>query len=284
MGFSNSLIITSFIALAFILVPCRSSFAKANPFTSAPLSPSPVPRAAGGGPYIITLVNSHTAAITTQRAQNLAVQTAVRAEREQATIEPHGSAIIEAPTGWAGRVAVQEAGYDMSDRDSLLEGSFIVQEDAKARITLDVSYVDGFTLPIVCICNSVVVLGCNLNLLEMCPDKYLLNNRTCMNPFRDAPPPGDSNFFSACSPMAYTYPTDDGATISVIDGCEERITCCVGTSCPPHPKQKLCPGKADKDKAPTEAWTPSEFATPDAARSEAKPENQKALARRLAYT
>ncbi|KAI1133078.1 hypothetical protein F5Y10DRAFT_229278 [Nemania abortiva] len=140
---------------------------------------------------------------------------------------------------WAGRIAMAEANTPIRDRASLLEGAFKSQMgEPNARITLDVSYVDGFTVPIVCECGGEVVLSCNLNLLEMCPIEYRLDAATCMNPLRDG---GNmaNNFFKDCASLAYTFPSDDLATINGVRGCEASIRCCVGTACPPHPRQKL---------------------------------------------
>lgn len=117
-------------------------------------------------------------------------------------------------------------------------------------------------------------MGCNLNLLEMCPvsllsppsfyshlptrslatrairaimtvlttgkqDEYRIDAGTCMNPSRDGPA---DNFFKDCAALAYTFPKDDRATINGIQNCEASIRCCVGTACAPHPRQQLCPG------------------------------------------
>ncbi|KAI1073652.1 hypothetical protein F5B20DRAFT_497997 [Whalleya microplaca] len=257
MMFSYLSLFLGLLSAGSLVAPRGQSLARANPITTAPLYPSAsgVPRAKNttgevlveNGAYVVTLVNSHSAAITTLHAQNLNAPTAVRigGELPVGTIKPKGSAVFAVPTGWAGRVAVQEVGYEITDRVSLFEGSFMVQYGEEARIALDVSYVDGFSLPIVCSCRNAVVLGCNLDLHQMCPDEHRLDNKTCSNPWRDdmgAPDPS-SNFFSDCSPMAYTFPTDDKATINGILGCEERISCCIGTACPAHPDQELCPGK-----------------------------------------
>ncbi|KAI1383073.1 uncharacterized protein F4822DRAFT_91835 [Hypoxylon trugodes] len=129
------------------------------------------------------------------------------------------------------------------DRGSLLEGSFINDATGQAVLAVDVSYVDGFTVPMVCECNNQVVLGCNLDLHEVCPDNLKVNEKTCANPYREqSGRPGDANIFKDCEKMAYTYPTDDEATKWNIPGCSRNLMCCIGTACKNHPGQVKCPG------------------------------------------
>ncbi|KAI1752564.1 hypothetical protein F4782DRAFT_530431 [Xylaria castorea] len=187
--------------------------------------------------YVVTLVNSHTNAITTAHGQNEGSPTAIH--DDEGILEANSTAIIAVPTGWAGRVAIAEAEVPIRDRASLLEGSFLVQGGVDALIALDVSYVDGFTVPIVCACGDETVLGCNLNLLETCPDEYRVDAGTCMNPLRDGGDP-TYNIFGECASIAYTFPKDDKATTMGIVGCEKSILCCVGTACAPHPRQNSC--------------------------------------------
>ncbi|KAI0490041.1 hypothetical protein F4859DRAFT_523835 [Xylaria cf. heliscus] len=189
------------------------------------------------GEYVVTLVNSHTTAITTEHGQNENSPTAFH--DGGSIVGANSTAIFAVPTNWAGRVAVAEAEIPIRDRASLLEGSFLVQGGGDAQIALDVSYVDGFTVPIVCTCENRTSLGCNLNLLETCPGEYRVDAGTCMNPLRDGGDP-TNNIFKACAALAYTFPTDDKATTMGIEGCEKSILCCVGTACAPNPRQELC--------------------------------------------
>ncbi|KAI3332445.1 hypothetical protein HD806DRAFT_519179 [Xylariaceae sp. AK1471] len=208
--------------------------------TPAPSSISSIdPNTLYQGEYVVTLVNSHTTAITTAHNQNAGAPIAIHDNR--GVLEVNATAILAVPTGWAGRVAIAEAEYTIRDRASLLEGSFISHENAEARIFLDVSYVDAFTVPITCECEGEVKLGCNLNLLDTCPDEWRQDAGTCINPYRDS---GviPSILFKACAATSYTYPNDNLATVSAPVGCENRILCCVGTACAPNPKQELCPG------------------------------------------
>lgn len=122
------------------------------------------------------------------------------------------------PTGWAGRISIGET---TSIGNSLIEGSYTNGQ------FIDVSYVDGYSVPITCSCDGVPVTGCNIDLFDQsgisCPDK--LEGPICRNP---SSPTGPSTpFFAACSGAAYTFPDDDGAVRS----CNGVISCCIGTSC-----------------------------------------------------
>ncbi|KAI1505241.1 hypothetical protein F5X99DRAFT_275644 [Biscogniauxia marginata] len=197
--------------------------------------------------YVLTVVNLHTAALSTEHHNNNGTPTAIKEFEEPHTIGVGASAILAVPTGWAGRIAITEATYPINDRASLIEGSFLIQNSVPssptkdAKFALDVSYVDGFTVPVVCLCGGKVMLGCNLDLNEMCPDQYRLNATTCINPHRDGKVQGVENIFKDCSPMAYTLPGDALGTINGFPGNESSVTCCVGTACPAHPLQRKCP-------------------------------------------
>ncbi|KAI2629396.1 hypothetical protein GGS21DRAFT_222447 [Xylaria nigripes] len=215
-----------------------SAYSLTNQDTPVPTAAAAVnPEAFYQGEYVVTLVNSHTTDISTVHGQNIGSPTAIN--DGGSILEAGATAIFAIPTGWAGRVAMAEANIPILDRASLLEGSFMIQYGTEAQIALDVSYVDGFTVPIVCECGGQVRLGCNLNLLDQCPDEYRINAGTCINPSRDSDEL-KGVFFKPCSSLAYTFPEDDLATINGITGCERAIECCVGTACAPHPSQQLC--------------------------------------------
>ena len=111
----------------------------------------------------------------------------------------------------------------------------------------DVSYILGYTLPVVCSSNGASS-GCATDLFNTgasCPTP--VHDGVCDNPtgpggWRDSgayqgnagawpwcnacsPPEA---FFAPCSGSAYTYPYDDGATVGPATG---SIQCCVGTAC-----------------------------------------------------
>ncbi|KAI1371708.1 Osmotin, thaumatin-like protein [Hypoxylon crocopeplum] len=205
------------------------------------------------GNFMFTVVNSHTAPVSTFHEEGAGSPTVIRNNNPANTIAPGETVTFAAPTGWSGRLAMFEDGYGdkVLDRGSLLEGSFMKFPSGDAVMALDVSYVDGFTVPMVCECNQTIVLGCNLNLNDVCPKELQLNAKTCKNPYRDqhTPPTSEENVFRDCETMAYTYPTDDLATKVDIAGCSRSTTCCIGTACKPHPGQTLCPAEGGYAKA-----------------------------------
>ncbi|KAI0850569.1 Osmotin, thaumatin-like protein [Daldinia vernicosa] len=196
------------------------------------------------GDFVFTVINSHTAAVSTLHQAGAGSPTATRVDNPANTIAPGDTITFAVPTGWFGRLAMYEKGFDVVDRATLLEGSFFM-DSGHAMMAMDVSYVDAFTVPMVCECDNKVQFGCNLNLQEICPKHLQLNGKTCANPYRDDPqhPPGPENIFQDCRGMAYTYPTDDLATKVDLPGCSRSTTCCIGTACRPHPGQLKCPVK-----------------------------------------
>ena len=132
------------------------------------------------------------------------------------------------PTGWAGRISVGET-TDIGN--SLIEGSYTNEP------YIDVSYVDGFSVPITCSCGGVPVTGCNIDLFDQpgitCEDE--LEGHICKNPSMPAGPA--TEFFAACAGAAYTFPKDDKA----VQSCTSVISCCIGTSCKAPSRQ---PGEA----------------------------------------
>ncbi|ETS87311.1 hypothetical protein PFICI_01139 [Pestalotiopsis fici W106-1] len=80
------------------------------------------------------------------------------------------------PVGWHGKVSFAGAEYEMTGmNETLLEGSFGFQSNGygyeNLKLDFDVSFVDGFTLPLTCSCGGPVLAGCSWDLLEMseCP-------------------------------------------------------------------------------------------------------------------
>lgn len=125
------------------------------------------------------------------------------------------------PTGWAGRISVGET---TNVGNSLIEGSYTNEP------YIDVSYVDGYSVPITCSCNGIPVTGCNVDLFNQpgitCDDE--VEGNICLNTIRDSSPAGPpAPFFAACAGAAYTFPDDDKA----VQRCPGSISCCIGTSC-----------------------------------------------------
>ncbi|RYP08821.1 hypothetical protein DL765_008684 [Monosporascus sp. GIB2] len=198
----------------------------------------------------ITIINSHHNPISTSHAYNPG-PTPVGGKPEPGTMRPGETATFAVPTGWGGNVAVVDSRYPIAwmGGDTLIESSFVVPwgSNGIAVADINISYVTGFSLPSTCWCDQsrTVLTGCNLDLFAVAastgnqcppPDNLLDTYGLCNNPLR-----GDLNardatpFFKPCQGLGYTFPSDDRA--NSFGFCQAGITCCVGTSCPPHPRQ-----------------------------------------------
>ena len=122
----------------------------------------------------------------------------------------------------------------MDDSGSKIEGSYESSILGVAgQPDIDVSYVDGYSVPITCYSNGMFVSGCNIDLFAQqnvsCGDADLVEGPICLNRAKSlganatAPP-----FFAACAGAAYTFPTDDKANRW---GVGALTTCCIGTDC-----------------------------------------------------
>lgn len=134
------------------------------------------------------------------------------------------------PTGWAGRICV---GPNLSPNGSKIEGSFTGPPD------IDVSYVDGYTVPLVCSSRGTAVSGCNIELFNYAICKDLVDGPVCLNAgrFSGSTPP----FFEPCAGSAYTHPFDDNANAASLPS--NLVSCCIGTPCKPPSRQ---PGVSKK--------------------------------------
>ncbi|CRG86958.1 hypothetical protein PISL3812_03971 [Talaromyces islandicus] len=186
----------------------------------------------------ITVINSYGGPITTSHSIATSVPTPVSGDVSTGTMSDGETASFAVPTGWIGNIAVNDAQYETTGDVSLIEANFVVPWGGTvAVVDVDISYVDGYSVPIVCSCNDVVVTGCTLDLFQLstCPDNDGQN--ACVNPLRsDLSATAASSFFAPCQGMAYTFPFDSSANS---DGdCQSgHVTCCVGTNCPANPKQ-----------------------------------------------
>lgn len=134
------------------------------------------------------------------------------------------------PSGWAGRIYV---GPNLNPFGSKIEGSYTGPPD------IDVSYVDGYSVPITCSSEGVPVSGCNIDLFQQvgvsCTNK--VDGPVCLNPAQgiaDGPAPP---FFAACRGAAYTYPNDNDANVSNLKS--SQVSCCIGTSCRAPSRQPI---------------------------------------------
>ncbi|KAL8659902.1 MAG: hypothetical protein Q9226_000196 [Calogaya cf. arnoldii] len=159
-----------------------------------------------------------------------------RGNPQPTTLDKDATITYAAPPGWAGRIQVGKV--DNSD-NSKIEGSFY----GAGNGAIDISYVDGYSVPITCSAGGKVVSGCNIELWvreciasdsvgEWGPDG---KPALCRNGARESNRGPPSSFFSPCAGAAYTFPFDDMATLAMIR--ETQISCCIGTSCDPSPRQ-----------------------------------------------
>ncbi|KAG8159658.1 hypothetical protein KVR01_010295 [Diaporthe batatas] len=232
--------------------PSSSSSSSSSP------SPSPSPIVTAGTPsrLTITVVNKMPAAVSTSYVHNDGVPGLVAGGTGTGTLMPGASATLVAPEDWAGNVAVNlaedpETGerWEMNGDVSLLEGSLMEWGGLGYRVDIDVSYVNGFSVPITCSCNKdkAVLSGCSLDLWELgtpCSGSSGAANGqgACANPLR----PDDSDglaatgFFAPCEGAAFTWPRDDANSEGMCGG-GDGVTCCIGTAgdgCPVNPKQQ----------------------------------------------
>ena len=147
------------------------------------------------------------------------------------------------PVGWAGRISV---GKSLGGCNSLIEASY----PPDWYRAVDVSYVDGYSVPITCSVDDRVVTGCNIELFDHGTCDTPLDSGACPNSARFKNTGPAAPFFAPCQGSAYTYPQDDTATDGGVTGYE--ISCCIGTSCPTPPLQK---SQQKRDVTSSKSWT-----------------------------
>lgn len=135
------------------------------------------------------------------------------------------------PSGWAGRITIGKT-YD--PLGSKIEASY---SPPYYVADVDVSYVDGYSIPISCSCSGVAVTGCNIPLFN---DGHTCSNEgpgpICYNPEQGIASGPAAPFFEPCQGAAYTYP-DDNAANSYGQCSAGVIDCCVGSQCPAPARQ-----------------------------------------------
>ena len=139
------------------------------------------------------------------------------------TLNDNGFTQYTFPTGWAGRICV---GPNLNLNGSKIEGSYTGPPD------IDISYVDGYSVPITCFSENTPVSGCNIDLFNQpgIPCNDLVEGPVCLNPAKNIAPDGPAlPFFAACEGAAYTYPNDNEANAG--DLKSTLVSCCIGTSC-----------------------------------------------------
>ena len=96
---------------------------------------------------------------------------------------------------------------------------------------VDVSLVNGFTVPVTCECDGNWVSGCKKNLFDARARGAQNAANAAVNPLRaDMSATSADPFFAPCEGAAYTFPNDHAA--NSFGACQTGlISCCVGTAC-----------------------------------------------------
>ena len=176
----------------------------------------------------ISITNSYEAGLSLSLGSNVGSPSAIG--DPAAALFPEASLTqYTFPTGWAGRIYV---GPNTNPDGSKIEGSFTGPPD------IDVSYVDGYSVPITCSSEGVAVSGCNIDLFsqEGIPCDTEVAGPICLNSAHNTPQGPAPPFFAACAGAAYTYPKDDGANQGDLQS--NLISCCIGTPCAAPTRQK----------------------------------------------
>ncbi|KAK7738385.1 hypothetical protein SLS53_006200 [Cytospora paraplurivora] len=195
----------------------------------------------------ITIENKMNEPLSTSYVTNPGAPTLLRGDEQPSTMAASATTSIVVPSGWAGNIAMGLAKYAMTGDTSLIEGSLTKQMDNPyLSVDIDVSYVNGFSVPITCSCNAdnTVLSGCNLDLWSLgeCSGSAGTENGegACANPLRsyDRDNMTATKFFLPCQGAAFTWARDHANSN---EGCQSgKVTCCVGTGkdgCPANPKQ-----------------------------------------------
>ncbi|KAK3319496.1 hypothetical protein B0T19DRAFT_445305 [Cercophora scortea] len=136
------------------------------------------------------------------------------------------------PKNYSGMIAFNSVRYPANvGAESLIEYSYTIQDYIDPNVYIldvDVSFVDGFSFPIMCYCGATgaYLSGCDKPLWSMtkCPDNN--GQGSCKNPDRDnkalnvTPDP----FFQPCQGLAYTYPNDHEANSN--NECQSGVINC----------------------------------------------------------
>ncbi|KAL2276837.1 hypothetical protein FJTKL_00406 [Diaporthe vaccinii] len=89
-----------------------------------------------------TVVNKHTANISTTHVVGAGAPTAVSGPVGAGTMAPNASSSFAVPVNWTGNVAVIDAAYSLTGDVSLIEGNYVQTWNSKIAVTdVDISYV-----------------------------------------------------------------------------------------------------------------------------------------------
>ena len=195
-----------------------------TPTTTPPIGGGGGGDGIGGGAQTFSIVNSYSVALSLVFDSNAGGPDPMGGKIAPTTIGAGSTTFYSFPTGWAGRISV---GKTTHPANSKIEGSITGSPD------MDVSYVDGYSVPIVC-SSAGKVSGCNTELFGLngntCNQNVDISSfEICENPARSANDGPADPFFEVCQGKAYTYPNDNDANYSNVD---VTTNCCIGADCP----------------------------------------------------
>ncbi|KAK4184320.1 hypothetical protein QBC35DRAFT_391895 [Podospora australis] len=227
-----------------VVTPVVARFAKDADYASGgALDPTPAPpesevratmAAVADGKWTIVVANKAGSALTTTHGINRGVPEPDGGRPSPGTMGNGATATLVVPTGWAGQMAFATAGASIIGDESLTEASFIDQPSnpGLAPGDIDVSYVDGHSLPIICRCRAdgLFLSGC-LDPLGACPTELVNVHGSCKNPKRHETGQVDPHpFFNPCQGRAYTFPEDSKGNTN--GKCQSGIV-----DCEVHPRR-----------------------------------------------
>ncbi|KAL2040696.1 hypothetical protein N7G274_006675 [Stereocaulon virgatum] len=199
-----------------------------RPQTTLPPNQAPKPAFAGGSDLTINIINSYSIPLSIFYGSNAGAPTPVD-NPGPGTLASSTQVLF--PSDWAGRITIGQ-NYDPegSKIEASLSGPNYIPD-------VDISYVDGYTVPISCSCQGVAVTGCNIELFndgQNCPN--VGPGPICYNPEENVPDGPAAPFFAPCAGAAYTYPNDNAA--NSYGQCNSGvIDCCIGSRCPAPARQ-----------------------------------------------
>ena len=187
------------------------------PATMVTAAPPPV---ADNGVLTISIVNKYSAPLSISYGDNAGSPNAIGTPQAG----PLGTATtVVYPTGWAGRIYLGTINHPANSK---IEGSTTGAND------IDISYVDGYSVPVTCSAEGTAISGCNIDLWQQdadCPKPLQDQDKAvCLNPQQNVPDGPALPWFDPCQGAAYTFPNDNVAN----DGNTgtPQVTCCIGTA------------------------------------------------------
>ena len=184
---------------------------------AAGVTPAPPP-VADNGVMTISIVNKWPSPLSISYGDNAGSPNAIG----PVSAGPLGKATtVVYPTGWAGRIYV---GKTDNAANTKIEGSTTGAND------IDISYVDGYSVPITCLAAGTAITGCNIDLWSSsgsCAHE-VGDKEVCLNPMQGVADGPATPWFLPCQGAAYTFPNDNIANNGNTRTAD--ITCCIGTA------------------------------------------------------